>query len=441
MGSCYLCHTQTLEKLRFMFALVDCNNFFCSCEKALDPSLKNLPVIVLSNNDGCVVSRSDEARALGISMGIPLFKIKDLVKMHNVQVFSSNFELYGDLSKRVSALLKQYVEVEIYSIDESFLNFSNIEINKREELAKAIRKKILDCLGIPVSIGIASTKTLAKVANHYVKRSERAGFNFKGVFDFDKSNKQEEVLKSEKIGDVWGVGRANLKKLMSLGITNAFLLKEYGDVWASKGSIVEKRLIRELRGESCLRVNSLSKPRKTAVYSRTFGKSIDSKEDIRSAISTFTIRALTKVRKENLLVGAVSIYLRTDKYKRVEQRYLSATKKLNVPTNLTNELVFESLRLLDEIWETNFLFRKASVVLWQLTRPSALQIDLLDQRNRNKESKLNLSIDLIKNSMGEKAIFYGVQAHFYQDKIWKPRSSSRSPRYTTRWNELLTVRT
>ena len=315
-------------------ALIDCNSFYVSCERLFNPKIQNVPVVVLSNNDGCVISRSTEAKKLGIRMGEPYFKVKDLVKKNNVQIFSSNYALYGDLSRRVMKVLKGFTDkIEIYSIDEAFLDLSHIKDEQVEEYGKQIRERVLKWTGIPTSVGISNTKTLSKVANHIAKKNKA------GVI-FLKEN-IDNILKNFDIADVWGVGRQLSKLYIKNGIDNAYKLKNISNTWVKKSTnVLGAKTVMELRGISCIDLETEETRRKSCCVSRSFGKKVESLDKLKESITTHCLNAAEKIRTDKQTTRAVTIFIRTSPFDKNRKYYSnSITIELPVATNNSIELV------------------------------------------------------------------------------------------------------
>ena len=294
-----------------IFALVDCNNFYASCERVFDPRLKERAIVILSNNDGCIVARSNEAKSLGIPMGIPVFKQKAVIKKHNVAVFSSNYQLYGDMSKRVMDSLGLFTpDMEVYSIDEAFLRLDYLEPRNLHEYCKTIREKVLQWTGIPVSIGIGPTKVLAKIANHVAKKQTDVG-----VFDIRCQQKQDEILKSLNVDKLWGIARGWSERLNSIGIYKASELRDASPPIIRKHlSVVGERILRELKGQSCIDLEAIQ-PKKNIMSSKSFGKPLTKKESIEEALSNYAARACEKLRKQNSRAQAVHVFIKTNGFR------------------------------------------------------------------------------------------------------------------------------
>ena len=345
-------------------ALVDCNSFYVSCERLFNPKIRKKPVVVLSNNDGCIVSRSNEAKALGIKMGEPYFKAKDIIIKNNVQVFSSNYSLYGDLSRRVMRTLKRFNSgIEIYSIDEAFLDLSNFPDNEMEDLGKEIRSIVLKWTGIPTSIGIAKTKTLSKVANHIAKKKQS------GVVSLIEVENIDPILEKVEINDIWGVGKQLTKFYHKNGIYNAKQLKNKSNTWIKKSSnVLGSRTAMELRGISCIGLETTSAKRKSCIVSRSFGKRVEDFQELKEAIASYSLNASEKIRSEALVAKSITIFIRTSPF---QNRYgfYSNSKTINFPiaTNNSIEVVKAAVSALKTIFKNGYRYQKAGVLLSHLS--------------------------------------------------------------------------
>ena len=411
-----------------MIALADCNNFYVSCERVFNPSLKNKPVVVLSNNDGCIISRSDEAKKIGIKMGEPVFKIKDLISKHDVQLFSTNFALYGDMSSRVMSLLSQFSSsIEIYSVDEAFIDFSGI--NQRHIVAENLITKIKKSTGIPISIGVARTKTLAKIANHIAKKYSNNGF-----FALNSKNYEISILKKFPISKVWGIGYKRAKMLSHYNIYSAYDFIQLNEGWVKKNmSITGLQLLRELKGEKCFSIDKYPRSKKNISSSRTFSKKTDNYEKISKHISRNVSRCAKKLREQKSCAGFIGISIRTSPHDyKQEYLYLSRSAIIDTPTNNTIELIKISMNLLKSIYKKNINYSKSKVFIGDIVPSNRVQTNLFDSKKDRR--KLDKSIDAINSSMGRDTI------QVLSSGIKKSKQSNNmSPRYTTRWDELLEI--
>ena len=399
-------------------ALIDCNSFYVSCERLFNPKIQNVPVVVLSNNDGCVISRSVEAKKIGIKMGEPYFKVKDLAKRNNVQIFSSNYSLYGDLSRRVMKILKEFSDkVEIYSIDEAFLDLSHIKDNQLEDYGKKIRDRILKWTGIPTSVGISSTKTLSKIANHIAKK------NKEGVI-FLKEN-IDETLKGFDIVDIWGVGRQLSKLYKKNGIDDAYKLKNISNTWVKKSTnVLGAKTVMELRGIPCINLETQETKRKSCCVSRSFGKKVESLEKLRESITTHCLNAAEKIRTDKQTTRAITVFIRTSPFDKNRKYYSnSITIDLPVATSNSLELVKEAINGLVKIYKYGYFYQKAGIILSKLNDSCEKEFNLLTPIIENKSHTLMRAIDFTNAKYGRNAISI-AQAGI--NNTWKMRRKHSS---------------
>ena len=370
-------------------ALIDCNSFYVSCERLFNPKIRKKPVVVLSNNDGCIISRSNEAKALGIKMGEPYFKEKEIIVKNNVQVFSSNYSLYGDISRRVMRTLKRFnSDIEIYSIDEAFLDLSNFSDNEIENVGHEIRSIVLKWTGIPTSIGIAKTKTLSKVANHIAKKKKSGVVSLIGIENIDP------ILEKVDINDVWGVGRQLTKFYHQNGIYNAKQLKNKSNTWIKKSSnVLSSRTAMELRGIPCIDLETTSSKRKSCVVSRSFGKRVEDLQELREAIAGYSLNASEKIRSESLVAKAITVFVRTSPFQR-NFGYYSNSKTVDFPiaTNNSIETVKVAMVILDSIFKNGYRYQKAGVMLTGLSNADGKK-NLFSSEKDEKINSLMRSID------------------------------------------------
>ncbi len=345
-------------------ALIDCNSFYVSCERLFNPKIRKKPVVVLSNNDGCIISRSNEAKALGIKMGEPYFKEKEVIVKNNVQVFSSNYSLYGDISRRVMRTLKRFnSEIEVYSIDEAFLDLSNFSDYEVENVGREIRSIVLKWTGIPTSIGIGKTKTLSKIANHIAKKKQS------GVVSLINIENIDPILEKVEINDVWGVGKQLTKFYHKNGIYNAKQLKNKSNTWIKKNSnVLSSRTAMELRGISCINLETTASKRKSCVVSRSFGQRVENFQELREAIANYSLNASEKIRSESLVAKSITVFVRTSPF---QNRYgfYSNSKTIDFPmaTNNSIEIVKSALNALESIFKNGYRYQKAGVMLSHLS--------------------------------------------------------------------------
>ena len=414
-------------------ALIDCNSFYVSCERLFKPKLLNKPIVVLSNNDGCVISRSNEAKALGIKMGEPFFKVKDLVSKHKVFVFSSNYALYGDLSRRVMKILKTFSpNVEIYSIDEAFLDLSFVEENKTEELAKEIRNRILKWTGIPTSVGISNTKTLSKVANHIAKK------NNTGVMYLDPKY-SDEYLKKFEIQDIWGVGRQLTKFFIKNNILTAFDLKNVSNTWIKKSTnVLSAKTVMELRGIPCIDLMPYSEKRKSCCVSRSFGRKVFNLEELKEAITAHALNATEKIRTDEQITRSITVFIRTSPFNKDKRYYSNShTVELPIDTNNSLEIVKYALEALDKIYKPGHLYQKAGIILSKLKDADKFERNLLTPIIQKDLKRLMSAIDLTNTKYGRYSISL-AQAGI--NKSWKMRRQHSSKIDTASFYDLPTIR-
>lgn len=425
-----------LKPSKKAIALIDCNNFYVSCERVFNPRLIGKPVIILSNNDGCAVARSQEAKALGIAMGVPLFKIKSKIEQHSIEVYSSNYVLYGDLSARVMATLSHYSpEVEIYSIDEAFVDLSWLSGDELRKYAVSIRRTIMKWTGIPVSIGIAPTKTLAKIANRVAKKQPQ----YHGVFIYPQSDsEQKSVLKGIAVEDIWGIGRQYSIWLRSNLINNALQLKNTPEYLIQpKMGIVGVRLLRELNGISCLNLELQPKPKQATCVSRSFSHPVKTLEQMKEAIATHTTTAAAKLRKQKQCTTAATIFILTSRFK--DNYYFnSVTLPLPIASNNTPELINAALRGLGIIYRDGCEYKKAGIICQGLQPENVRQGNVfLQNYDSAKQQKLMETIDRLNGTMGRNTVFWGASG---TSKSWLAKRDNVTPRYTTSWSELPIVK-
>ena len=383
-------------------ALVDCNSFYVSCERLFNPSIIKKPVVVLSNNDGCVISRSVEAKALGIKMGEPYFKVQKIIKKNDIKVFSSNYSLYGDISRRVMKTLKQFSpQIEIYSIDEAFLNLSLIRNDCLFEYGNKIRKTVLKWTGIPTSIGIASTKTLSKAANHIAKKEKS------GVINLVESEEIDRFLEKIKINDVWGVGRQLTKFYIKNGINTAYQLKNVSNNWIKKNTnVFGSRTAMELRGISCTSLETYQEKRKNCCVSRSFGKKVTKLEELKESITTHCLNAAEKIRADNQVAKKVTVFIRTSPFQK-DKNYYANSKDIDLPfrTNDSIELVKQALIALRSMYIAGYKYQKTGIIFSKLNNINIYKEDLFSSiNNEEKRKKLMKAIDYTNIKYGRQAL-------------------------------------
>ncbi|ROL61006.1 Y-family DNA polymerase [Bacteroidetes/Chlorobi group bacterium ChocPot_Mid] len=413
-------------------ALIDCNNFYASCERVFNPKLVGVPIVVLSNNDGMIIARSQEAKDLGIAMGEPLFKIQDKIKKHGVAVFSSNYTLYGDMSQRVMTILESFCpDVEIYSIDEAFLNLHGFEREDLTEYGRKIKNTIKKWTGMPVTVGIAETKTLAKIANRLGKKSQKAG----GVLNLYNSRFRNTALKRTDVEDIWGVGRQYGKLLRKHGINSAYELSLANDSWIKKRmTVMGMRTVYELRGTPCIKLEYSPPPKKAIVSSRSFGKLTNSYEDVSQAVANYVTRAAVKLRKQRSAARILSVFLRTNPFKNEMPQYHNGVMvELPVPTDSTAELLEYATKGLVQIFKPEYKYHKAGVMLTGIIPYDRSQYAMFDSENRNRMKEVTEVMDSINERFGKETMFY---ASLGIKREWGMRREMKSPNYTTNWKEL-----
>lgn len=422
---------------RPIFALVDCNNFFVSCERVFRPDLASKPVVVLSNNDACVVARSNEAKTLGIPMGVPYFEIRDVVKKHGITLFSGNFPLYGDFSQRVVQMLREVCpDVEVYSVDESFLELSSLPITDYEAWGRDVREKILQWTGLPVSIGIAPTKTLAKAAADFVKKTDPA----RGAYSVVGSDtKREELLRWLPVRDVWGVGYGTAPKLHGRGIRTGYDLSKVTDEWALKQLTVRGlRMVRELRGESCVPYEHGGEAQKTIMHTRSFGHTIRNYYEIEGAVATFAAQAAAKLRVQGELCGKVLTFVR----RATDHPYAysaSQVTQLHPPTADTAAILQAALDNLEQVYDPDFGYKKAGVVLYDMRPEYARQLTFTDKPALiDRRTNLMTTVDQLNKRYNARLVRHASE--HVENAKWHSKRQRRSQAYTTKWNELRAVR-
>lgn len=414
-----------------MFGLVDCNNFYASCERVFNPSLNGKPIVVLSNNDGCVIARSNEAKALGIKMGVPAYQIKDLVKQHDVAVFSSNYVLYGDMSGRVMSMLADIApEIEIYSIDEAFINIDGIQ--DLQSLGLKIVNQVTRGTGIPVSVGIAPTKTLAKLANKFAKK--HPAYNRLCIINTEE--KRIKALQLTDIVDVWGIGRRQAEKLEKQGVKTAYDFTQLPGSWVRKNmTVTGERTWKELRGISCIDMESAPPAKKQICTSRSFGKMVEDIDTMSEAIATHASTCAKKLRQQKSYAMSLMVSIHTNNFREdLPQYWKNTIIKLPVPTNDTLEIVHYALEGLKSIYMTGYQYKKAGVIITEIV--TSAQLGLFDTVDREKREKLMQAIDKV-NGEHKHLVKLAVQGN---GRDWKLKQEQLSKRYTTDINEVLTIK-
>lgn len=414
-----------------MYGLLDCNNFYASCERVFNPSLNGKPVVVLSNNDGCVIARSNEAKALGIKMGIPAYQIKDLVSNHGVAVFSSNYTLYGDMSGRVMSMLAELSpEIEVYSIDEAFLNLHGIR--DLDIIGRKMIDRVTRGTGIPVSLGVAPTKTLAKIANKFAKKYPA----YNQLCIIDSEEKRIKALQLTEIGDVWGIGRRQAAKLQKEGIKTAYDFTRFSGSWVRKNmTVVGERTWKELQGISCIDMETAPPAKKQICTSRSFGKMLTDIETISEAIASHASTCAKKLRHQHSYASSLMVFIHTNNFREdLPQYWRNIVLHFPVPTNDTQEIVRYALSGLKSIFLNEYQYKKAGVIITEITEGA--QLGLFDRVDRDKQERLMQAIDKINGEHGNN-IKLAVQG---TGRGWKLKQEQLSGHYTTNLNQIINIK-
>jgi DNA polymerase V len=418
-----------------MIALIDCNNFYASCERVFDPSLDGKPIVVLSNNDGCVIARSEEAKALGIEMGAPAFMWEDFFEKNTVHVFSSNYVLYGSLSNRVIQLLTTFTPViEMYSIDEAFLDFTGRESFDLQQTAMEIKKTVKQHIGIPVSVGIAPTKTLAKMANRFAKKTKKAG-----VHVLNSKEKINEVLHFTRVGDIWGVGPQYARLLTRHGFTTALELVQAPEEWIRKNmSVVGQRTLNELKGIPCIELEDLPPAKKNICVARGFGKLLTAKADVLEALANYVSIIAKKLRDAKLCTRLINVFVQTNVHRRQDKQYhCSINVQLPVATNSSIELIKYATEALEKIFRDGINYQKCGCIANDLVPEDQIQFSIYDLLDRQRDKQLMNTVDIVNKRFGKDLVRFAKQG--YGTK-WKLRQMRLSRCYTTRIEDILTIK-
>lgn len=414
-----------------MYALVDGNNFFVSCERVFDSSLDNKPVIVLSNNDGCAIARSNEAKALGIKMGANYFEIEQLVKRHNVQVFSTNFVLYADMSMRMKGLLSRFTPaIEDYSIDEAFLDFTGFKTETLRDYCLDMSRTVRQGIGIPVGVGIAPTKTLAKVANRFAKKYP----GYEGVAIIDTDAKRIKALQLTYIGDVWGIGRRHTERLLNMGVKTAYDFTQLNRSWVRKHmTVVGERTWRELHGQPCIEMETVVPDKQSIMVSRSFGKMIEDFSIIKEAAATYTCMAAAKLRKQKSHAKALMVFLETNRFRNdLPQNNQHTVITMPVATNSSLEILHYVSKALERIYIPGYKYKKTGVMLMDISSEDAYQMNLWDNIDRTKHKRLMEVLDRTNERYGRNSLKPAILGDGQQ---WKIKQERLSPCYTTRMSD------
>ncbi|MEO5691240.1 MAG: Y-family DNA polymerase [Candidatus Saccharimonadales bacterium] len=413
-----------------MYALIDCNNFFVSCERLFRPELTTKPVVVLSNNDGCFISRSQEAKDIGLPMGAPRFKYESLIKLHQVTMFSANFELYGNVSERIVTILREVTPlIEVYSIDEAFMDLSELQIEDYDAWAQEVRQRITREVGIPVSIGVAPTKTLAKVASTYAKKR-------RGVYAVIDEVTRTEMLSALPVEDIWGVGWRTAPKLQNVGISTAMQLISMSDGWVRQQfNIVGQKMIDELRGVARIPFGDKHEQRKQIMRSRSFGHKVRAYHVLESAIASFAAQTAVKLRAQDSVARHIVVFLSANRHTKDQPRvYLSTLVVLPEASADTARIVTAALQGLEDIYDDQFAYQKGGVILHDIVDRKDWQLSMLSSENkRDQRTELMASMDVLNSKYG--GIIYHA-AEREKKNTWHSKQELRSPRYTTSWTDL-----
>ena len=416
-------------------ALIDCNNFYASCERIFNPKLMRRPIVVLSNNDGCIITRSAEAKKLGIKMGEPYFKAKKIIDKNNVKVFSSNYSLYGDISQRVMETLARFApDIEIYSIDEAFLGLNGFENYELSTDCSYMRRTIKQWVGIPVSIGVSSTKTLSKIANNLAKKNKE----YDGVCILKSWFEINEALKLTPIGDVWGIGRRLSSFLQKYNIKTAYDFIQLDKGWVRKNmGVVGEKTFLELCGVSCIELDLIPSDKKSCCVSRSFSKPIEKIHDLEESVSAYGTRVAEKIREEGLMAESMSVFVLTNYFNRKEKQYSNSIKlQLPFPTNNSIKIVKRALQGIRKIYREGYRYKKAGVILYGLSKSSQVK-GLLDYDRESSDAIMN-TMDRINGRYGSSVVRLASEGI---EKSWRMKREKVSPCYTTNFDDLVEVKT
>lgn len=419
-----------------MYALVDCNNFYASCERLFNPKLEGRPIIVLSNNDGCAIARSEEAKALGIVMGTPAFQLKDLVEKHNIAVFSSNYTLYGDMSDRVMKTLSSFVpQLEVYSIDEAFLDMHNLHAKDLFKLGVKIRHTVIKNIGIPVTVGIAPTKALAKMANRYAKKTKKDV----GVHWAANDEATKEMLAFTAIGDVWGVGHQYNLLLQRNGIKTALDFVNTPEDWVRKEmSVVGQRLYNELKGIPAIEWEFEEKAKKNICNSRSFGNLLSDKNEIKEALCNYAANCAAKLRKQKNCCKKVRVFVQTNQHRVRDKQYVGAiTIELDTPSNNSADIIKYAVKAFELIFKPHHKYLKCGVEVLELVPETVVQANLFDSGEKTNCKQLMATMDKVNKSLGKEIVRLAVQGF---EKRYRLRAEMLSGKFTTNINEIIKVR-
>ncbi|MBC5994367.1 Y-family DNA polymerase [Pontibacter cellulosilyticus] len=419
-----------------MIALVDCNNFYASCERVFNPAIRNKPVVVLSNNDGCVIARSAESKALGIKMGEPHFMIKEQVKQHGIEVFSSNYTLYGDMSNRVMKTLAEFTpNLEVYSIDESFLDLGHFFGKDLQTYAWEIKNTVLNWTGIPVGVGVAKTKTLAKIANRLAKKSSKAN----GVLVLQEPEHVKAALERTEVEDIWGIGKQNARLLKHHNINTAYDLTQQNDSWVKKNlTIVGLRLVKELRGEPCLQLEEVDPPKKNICTSRSFGTPVKSLCGLEEATALYAAKCAYKLRQQGSCASAITVFITTNTFANTKQYYNSRTIQVPTPINSDLHLIHYASIVLKSIYVEGYIYKKCGVIVSGLVPENTMQLGLFDGADTGKHRDLMHALDGLNKKYGQAMVKSAAQGSSKAE--WLLKREYISPCYTTKLSDVPVAR-
>jgi len=419
-----------------MYALVDCNNFYASCERVFNPALNGKPVVVLSNNDGCVIARSQEAKDIGIAMGVPAYQVEPLIKTHNVAVFSSNYQLYGNMSERVHATLAEFApELEIYSIDEVFIRLSGMENFDLKQFGTKVVRTTTKNTGIPVSMGIAPTKTLAKLANRFAKKNK----GYKGVCLIDTDEKRIKALQLTEVADIWGIGRQTAKKLAKVGVKTAFEFTQLPRAWVRKNmTVVGEKTWCELHGEPCIELETVPPDKQQICTSRSFGKMVEDLPTLTEAVSTYASICARKLRNQKSCAATLMVFIHTNNFREdLPQYFKNSIVHLPVATSSSLEISQYAIRELERIYLPNYLYKKAGVIILEIVPETSVQGNLFDTVDRDKHKRLMKAVDQLSDRFGKDKMKLASQGN---GQKWKLRQEKLSPCYSTKISDIITVK-
>lgn len=418
-----------------MIGLADCNNFYASCERVFDPKLEGVPIVVLSNNDGCIIARSNEAKALGFQMGQPYFEVKQLARRHHVKVFSSNFALYGDMSNRVMTILKSYVpRTEVYSIDEAFLDFEDTPNCVLNDLGHEISRYVRRATGIPISLGIAPTKTLAKIASKLCKKYPK----LQGCCFMHRPADIEKVLRKYPIADVWGIGRRYEKKLSAMGIQTAWDFTQLDPLWVRKHmTVVGERMWKELRGIPCIEMEDVPQPKKQIATTRSFATEITDYDQLRSALVSYSANCAQKLRSQQSVCSEIMVFIHTNPFKEYQPQYnLTKIETFATPTDSTLEIAERTSKMLKAIYRKGYSYKRGGVILSSISPALGVQSSMFDPVDRNKHSKLMKTLDALNAKDGRNTVVI-ASAGFDPSPLGRHHLSRQ---YTTKWEDIIEVK-